>query len=88
MPLDASEVANVLTQPQLQCILDLSEEWKSSGYSKVDADLLWALGDSKLYGKIPALVDCDFHRQENVSSVYRHKLLPLGIRVKEHILKK
>lgn len=79
---DASEIKDILTDSQRQCIANLSSEWKESGYSRVDADILWALGGSDLYGRYPPIVDCDFHRPQGRGSVYRHKLLPLGLEVK------
>jgi len=78
---DATEIKDILTDSQRQCISNLSEEWKEVGYSKVDADILWALGGSDLYGKYEPIVDCDFFRPEGRSPNYRHRLLPLGIEV-------
>jgi hypothetical protein len=83
---DAVEIRNILTDSQRQCISNLSEDWKEIGYSKVDADILYALGGSDLYGKYPPIVDCDFHRPKGMSPNYRHRLLPLGIEVQKVLL--
>lgn len=85
MPLSATESIKLLTPSQRQCILDLSGEWKESGYNKVHADILYALGDSDLYGQMGELVDCDFHAQEGRGHVYRHRLLPQGLEIQSHL---
>jgi len=80
---DATEIKDILTDSQRQCISNLSEDWKDSGYSRMEADILYALGGSDLYGRYPPIVDCDFYRPEGISPVYRHRLLPLGVEVQK-----
>ena len=82
---DPEEIYKILTQEQRQCILDLSDEWKSTGYNKSHADILYSIGGSDLYGKYPELVDCTFHRESGVSPYYKHHLLPKGLEVQSFI---
>ena len=85
MTFDAKEIADILPETQRRCIVALSSEWSEQGYNKVDADILYALGGSDLYGCYGPLVDCDFHRPEGRGPNYRHRLLPLGMEVKAQL---
>lgn len=87
MTFDANEIKDILTNSQRQCILALDEEWTDRGYSRVEADILYALGGTDLYGKYGPLVDCEFFRPEGMSPHYRHKLLPLGVELKSILAK-
>lgn len=82
---DPKDIALHLTKRYRQCILALSEEWQDSGYSKVDADILYALGGSDLHRAFAEIVDCEFHIETNRSPNYRHRLLPLGLQVKAEL---
>lgn len=85
MLVDPQEIVKNLTPDHKTCILALTEEWQSTGYSRVHADILYAIGDTKLYGKLPSLVECEYHRPIGQSPVYRHKLTDKGLEVKQHL---
>lgn len=83
MTFDANEIKEILTDSQRQCVRDLSDDWKSGGYSSVDADILYALGGTDLYGRYGPIVDCTYVQEDGRYPQYRHKLLPLGVEVKD-----
>lgn len=85
MILDARETAKTLTPSQRQCILDLSTEWQSTGYDKTIADILYAIGDTDLFGCFGALVECDWVHKPGVYPHYQHRLTKLGSEVQHHV---
>ena len=79
---DLNELAHNLTKRQKECICSLSEEWKSSGYNRVEADLIYATDNQVFPGRHPPLVDCRYFRPYQQSTHYQHKLTPLGAELK------
>jgi hypothetical protein len=76
VPVD--RILSMLTNAQKQCLVDLDLEWKSKGYNRVTADILWAT-DSKMFpDRFPPVVECRLHRSPGVMEQYQHRLLPLG----------
>lgn len=80
------DITENLIEPWKTCIVSLTDQWKERGYSRMHADILYALGGSDLHDAFPPLVECTFHREDGLSPNYRHRLLPLGVEVKNHIL--
>ncbi len=74
-----------LSEGQKECILSLSDEWQSSGYNKLNADLLWARDIKFFPGSFEPLVECNHEPQQVVTPDYQHRLLPLGMLVKQRL---
>lgn len=81
------DIVALLTPSQQQCILALTEEWKSFGYSRTDADQVYATDNIVLPGRFEPLVDCRYHRQPGISPSHQHRLFPLGLAVKAYLEK-
>ena len=80
-----AEIAESLSEAQRACILALSDEWQQKGYSKTEADILWAMDSRLIVGGFPALVDCRVRREQGIASEYQHKLGRIGLAVRDHL---
>lgn len=74
-----------LSENQKECILNLSDEWQSSGYNKLNADFLWARDTKFVPGSFDPLVECNHEPRQGVVPDYQHRLLPLGMAVKQRL---
>lgn len=84
---DPSRIVNMLSESQKKCISDLDVKWKSTGYSKIDADILYSIGGERSLGRFETIVECDLFVNDSRSYNYSHRLSPLGYLVKLHLNK-
>ena len=78
-------IINRLSDGQKECILSLSDEWQSSGYNKLNADLLWARDIKFFPGSFESLVERNHDPRQGIAPDYHHRLLPLGMLVKQRL---
>lgn len=78
----AAEISKRLTKAQRELLFDLSADWQQRGYSKVEADLLWAADSRLIEHGFGPLVDCRLHDQPGQGRFYQHRLLRLGLQVR------
>ena len=79
---DPHQIARSLSDAQRKCLLALTPEWQGKGYSKTEADILWALDSRLIRNGLGPLVDCRIKREESVSAEYQHRLIGHGLAVR------
>lgn len=82
---DLLHIVDLLTVEQKTCILNLSDEWRDSGYSRVMADLLWATSNRFFPDRFDPLVERRQMRYGRDGSAHSHRLLPLGMEIKRYL---
>lgn len=82
---EVAEIARKLTKAQADCILVLTPEWQQRGYSKTEADLLWAMDASLIRAGWGPLVDCRLHDEPGQGRFYQHRLIDRWPAVKSHL---